>query len=302
MCRQPKGEYTWGHRSRRCQLMSKGRDLTYEALQVRRLQLEAEADPGWYARQAESIENRAQVLRLRQEFYRVVRAACATYAGSGWRPLTGGMATCSGDGHLLHIEFIPNPHCFPLQLWLHARATSPYLYSVATGKPLTRIPPAQARAVGCVTPVWLDVRYAEDEPSPEGAAPEPSAEPDNLVRLTPGSVRKWLDAKLVSMTATLTELGTDRGMRDWLLADLPEDTIADQRLRMACLLTKHLGESDRLPQLLQAAEEAWERSLIALPGRQNTAPGRWDRQRKHPSLWSHQRWLKHFNAAPLRGR
>lgn len=260
------------------------------------MQREAEADPDWYSRQVDSIEHKAQILRLRQEFYRAVRAESAPYVQRGWRPLTGGMAMWAEEGHLLHIGFIPTPNYFPFQAWLHARITSPYLYSVATGKPLTRIPSAQATPVGCATPEFLDVRYAEDDHLAEGAATSASAAQDGVVRLTPASVRPWLSAKFASTTAALTALDTDRGMRDWLLADSPG---ADyERLRLACLLTKHLGEFDRLPHLLQVAEEAWARAVSTLPAGADMAAGKWDRQRKLPVLWSHKRWLKHFDAAP----
>jgi hypothetical protein len=280
-----------GSSARHNQPVPRDRDHIDEAMQVRQLQREADADPDWYSRQVDSIEQKAQILRLRQEFYRAVRTASRPYAQRGWRPLTGGMATWPEEGHLLHIGFIPTPNYFPFQGWLHARVTSPYLYAVATGKPLTRIPAAQATPVGCITPEFLDVRYAEEEPADATPAQ------DGVVRLTAASVSPWLAAKFASMTSALTALGSDRGMRDWLLAD--NRSSGDyERVRLACLLTKHLGEFDRLPRLLQLAEETWERAVTPLPTGADMAAGKWDRQRRLPLLWSHKRWLKHFDAAP----
>ena len=277
----------------------RGDDEAYELRRLREMQREAEEDPGWFDRQVELIEHRAQALRLRQEFYRQVRDTAEPYVAQGWRLLTGGLTAWSEDGHLKHISFVPEPDSLPLQTHVHARIISPYLYEVATGKPLTRIPPAKAAPVGCVTPVFAEVLYGETDPEATADPAELLRQRRPVVELGPGTAPGWLVSALELAVRISDELSNDRSMRDWLVQGGPTHHCGPhyECLRMACLLTKHLGDEGRLPALLWSAEEAW-RVSVDRQAQEGFPRRNFDRQRRIPLLWSHDRWVRHFDSTP----
>ena len=119
------------------------------------------------------------------------------------------------------------------------------------------------------------------------------------MELGPGTATGWLASALELAVHISDELSNDRSMRDWLVQAGPTHHCGPhyECLRTACLLTKHLGEESRLPALLRSAEGAW-RASVDRRDEEGFPRRNFDRQRRIPLLWSHDRWVRHFDSAP----
>jgi hypothetical protein len=98
----------------------------------------------------------------------------------------------------------------------------------------------------------------------------------------------WLADALARLVPVVQGLCSDLAMRDWILE---HDASSYLSLRLAVLLSHHLGLADEIPQLLEMAERAEADVNTKLISRGLTVPNE-DRGRMHPQFWSHRRFLR----------
>jgi hypothetical protein len=178
----------------------------------------------------------------------------------------------------------------------YAGTLSAYLLKVVDGCDPEKVPPPRITALHTWI-VWQWIMLfdpSETAPQPPFRLPVGPNE-DTGLTLGDATAPSWLRDAMAVLVGPVKELCSDLAIRDWLVEHAGETN--SWNLRQAALLTRHLGRDAEVPDLLaraQAAEVLVDRSLEA----DGLMPGHPDRTAHDPMMWSHERFMKFFNATP----
>lgn len=186
----------------------------------------------------------------------------------------------------------------PLPIEIDAGAASPYLMRVVNRVDPTKPPPARLGPGHAVALLQVQIAYDPDSvvaPRPLRLEPPPRPRVNSGVELGARTAGPWLDDLLATIAPRVSALCSELAIRDRLVAQAGDRGYME--LRDAALLTRHLGRTNELPELLAAAERAKEYMDEAL--RRNGAdPIAHDRSTRYPQDWSHLRFLQFLESAP----
>jgi hypothetical protein len=231
----------------------------------------------------------AELLAVRREFLGLVRKAARPYRERGWVATGGRLIRQAPTGYWSDLEFRVRRATTPTDVEIFATISSPYLLRVYEGLDPDRRPASLSG--GHVQLLWqVFVTYdveALDPPSPLPIPIPTTTRDETGIVLGAATASAWLSDAIGRLVEACEGLSSDGAMRDWLL-----EHRADRRdaLRYAALLTRHLGEDDRLSEVLEKTRLVTDALDASLMNRDDPIPAR-DRGRD-PRFWSHKRFLK----------
>jgi hypothetical protein len=230
---------------------------------------------------------RAEDESVRRDFDRFVREASRPLRARGWHRDGSRLTLHAKSGHWADVTIDFRAGAPPAPIFLFADVSSPYLMRTYEHLDPDRRPPRFSGGhVSLLWQVWIDYDPASTkEPKTLKIPKRHYAKPGIVIGAT--TAGPWLEATLSRLAETMEGLCSDRAIRDWLLEF---ETRNPRALRYAALLTRHLGDNDHLPAVLEQtriATDAHDARMMAKPPR---VP-RNDRG-KDPRFWSHKRFLR----------
>jgi hypothetical protein len=254
---------------------------TLDGLEERLTQLaERRMPPGtrlWTQAENESV---------RRDFNRFVREASRPLRARGWH-LSGNRLTLhAATGHWADMTIDFRAGAPPAPIFLFAAVSSPYLMRTYDHADPERRPRSLGGHASLLWQVWVKYDPAATKRPKPLKIPQPYDALTGIV-LGQSNAAAWFDDTLGRLAETMEGLCSDRAIRDWLLEFAAENLRA---LRYAVLLTRHLGDVDRLPDVLEQARilnEALDAAMLA----QRPPISTRDRGRD-PLFWSHARFLR----------
>jgi hypothetical protein len=239
-------------------------------------------------------------LSLNSTFKRIVRDASLVVADEGWVTRGGGIIRHHDNGYWAQVVFFGASRKHdPLELGLIAGVCSPYLLRVVNKQDPTK-PPAASFTAAHASVVWnmlMTFSETESEFAEPLEIPEvPGERPLERLTLGPNTAPSWIEDAFLKLTPRVDSLCSDEALRDHIL-DGPNGSFS---LRYAALLTRRLGEEERLEQVLAMAEAAAHREeerAIREIGHPVGGAMR-DRQETYPQDWSHERFLRFMAETP----
>jgi hypothetical protein len=258
---------------------------TLEGLEERLTQLaERRLPPGT------RLWTRGENESARRDFDRFVREASRPLRARGWQ-FSGRRLTFRAEtGHWADITIDFQAGAPLLPFFLFASVSSPYLLRTFEHLDPERRPRRLSGGhASLLWHVWIDYDPASTKrPKPLKFPQRSGAEPGIVIGATTAGA--WLEDTLGRLANTMEGLCSDRAIRDWLL----EFKSANRRaLRYAALLTRHIGDVDRLPDVLEQTRMATEAHDAAIMAKPLRVP-RNDRG-KDSRFWSHTRFLRYLD-------
>jgi len=250
------------------------------------------------------VKARAAQKQQQQPFQRLLRAAGKPFAHSPWRPASMGLVCHPESGHWGHVVFKraqlwrPSELAYPvLSMEFVAGAVSPYLFRHWNGLDPSR-PPSSNLVANHARADWQPrVLFSTDSDQPEvtwvpGLRPAERHVHGLPPVLGPMSAGPWLTSVFQDLVPKTEALCNDEAILAYLLqtADLIEQKgVLDLGgLRMAALLSRHLGHDEAMPELLERAAAARAACKIAASPRTS----------HHPGYWSHKYFVQYMNEIP----
>jgi len=221
-----------------------------------------------------------------REVRRLIREAAKPLVARGWHRTETRLLFDAPNGYWADIKFDVRPGPAPVLVQIWAVVGSPYLARIYDGSDGRR---PRGWGSGHVVLLWqAAIKYDHGSTKRPGRLriPQYFDQPRAIV-LGSDNARAWLGSELGDLATTMEHLCSDRTMRDWLVE---RELSAVGPLRYAVLLSHHLGDLDRRPdllELLRLRSDAAEASLLA----KNPPMPRNDRGRD-PLFWSHKRFMR----------
>jgi hypothetical protein len=238
-----------------------------EALAIRRL------PPGARLATTEEIEGPPRELR------RLFQIATKPLLARGWRRTGNRVVFDSPSGHWADIKIDMGTGPAPVLFFLFAVVGSPYLLRVNGGDGVRPRGFTSAHLSLLLQVVMEYDPAAAGEPRRLTIPQRPHAMTGIVLGRDSGQA--WLTDLLERLATTMEGLCSDRAMRDWLVE---HGGSAVAPLRDAVLLSRHLGDLDRQPDLLERAQLAAQDPLI-----------RHNNRGRDPMFWSHDRFMRFVN-------
>jgi hypothetical protein len=228
----------------------------------------------------------AEIAATQREVRRLLRIATKPLGARGWLRTGTRLIFDSPNGYWAEIKFDVRPGPAPVLIRVYAVVGSPYLSRVYDGGDGRR---PRAWGSGHAVLLWdAWIRY-----DPDVSTRPPRLQLTQYVHQRPAivlgqrSAERWLTSELGDLASTMEDLCSDRSMRDWL-ADHGIGAVVP--LRFAVLLSRHLGDLQRKPELLERLRIASDASRAASAAK--TAPVRYNDRGRDPLSWSHNRFMR----------
>jgi hypothetical protein len=223
---------------------------------------------------------------VRRDFNRFVREASRPLRARGWH-LSGHRLTFHAEsGHWADIMIDFRAGAPPVPIFLFANVSSPYLLRTYNHLDPERRPRRLSGHASLLWQVWIKYDPASTKRPKSLKVPQRIDAQTGIV-LGRTNAAAWLDDTLGRLAETMERLCSDRAIRDWILAF---ESANPSALRRAVLLTRHIGDVDRLPGVLEQTRIATDAHAAAMMAGRPRVP-RNDRG-KDQRLWSHTRFLR----------
>jgi hypothetical protein len=221
------------------------------------------------------------------DFDRLIREASRPLRARGWHLGGSRLTFRSESGHWADITIDFQAGAPPAAIFLFASVSSPYLLRAWDGRDPDRRPRRLSGGhVSLLWQVWIDYDPASTKRPKLLKIPQRYyAKPGIVIGATTASA--WLEDTLRRLADAMEGLCSDQAIRDWLLEFQSANPFA---LRHAVLLTRHAGDVDHLPAVLEQTSIATEALDAKMVAEQPPIPNR-DRG-KNPLFWSHKRFLR----------